>query len=109
MKLAICIVHNRDRNRLHDCLVDAGFKFTVIGSTGGFLREGNTTVLIGFEDERQQALTEIVSGSCSCREQMVTVAPFESGPNAGIPATAVNVPVGGAVVFFLKVDEFQRF
>lgn len=109
MKLAICIVHNRDRNRLHDGLVEAGFKFTVIGSTGGFLREGNTTVLIGFEPDRQENLTEIVSSSCSSREQMVTVAPFESGPTAGIPATAVNVPVGGAVMFFLNVDEFQRF
>ncbi|MCC6404320.1 MAG: cyclic-di-AMP receptor [Fimbriimonadaceae bacterium] len=109
MKLAICIVHNRDRNRLHDRLVEAGFKFTVIGSTGGFLREGNTTVLIGFEAEQKEALSEIVSGACCSREQMVTVAPFESGPSAGIPPTAVNVPVGGAVVFFLNVDEFQRF
>ena len=51
MKLAVCIVHNRDKGRLTDELLKAGFKFTVIGSTGGFLREGNTTILIGSEEE----------------------------------------------------------
>lgn len=94
---------------MHGSLVEAGFKFTVIGSTGGFLREGNTTVLIGFEPDKKDDLTKIISESCCSREQVVTVAPFESGPTAGIPATPVNVPVGGAVVFMLNVDEFLRF
>jgi uncharacterized protein YaaQ len=109
VKLAVCIVHNRDRNRLNERMVEAGFKFTVIGSTGGFLREGNTTVLVGIEDHEAETLKSIVAGSCSSRDQVVTIAPVESGPSGGIPATPLNVPVGGAVLFFLHVDEFCRF
>lgn len=109
MKLAVCIVHNRDRNRLHERLLAGGFKFTVIGSTGGFLREGNTTVLVGIEDEQAEVLKGILGEVCCSRDQVVTVAPFEAGPTGGIPAAPVKVPVGGAVLFLLQVDEFCRF
>jgi uncharacterized protein YaaQ len=109
MKLAVCIVHNRDRNKLTDELLKAGFKFTVIGSTGGFLREGNSTLLIGFEDELAGSLKEIVQASCKAREQMVNVMPFEAAPPGAFIPSPVKVPVGGAVMFFLDVNEFVRY
>jgi uncharacterized protein YaaQ len=109
MKLAICIVHNRDRNKLTDEMLKAGFKFTVIGSTGGFLREGNSTLLIGVEEELVPALKEIVQASCKAREQMVNVMPFEAAPPGAFIPSPVKVPVGGAVLFFLDVDEFVRY
>ena len=109
MKLAICIVHNRDRNKLADELLKAGFKFTVIGSTGGFLREGNSTLLIGLEAELAASLKEIVQQSCKAREQMVNVMPFEAAPPGAFIPSPVKVPVGGAVMFFLDVDEFVRY
>lgn len=110
MKLAVCIMHNRDRNRLTDELVQAGYKFTVIGSTGGFLREGNTTVLIGVEEEQISDLKQLVAENCQAREQVVNVAPYETAPNStGFLSSPVKVPVGGAVMFILPVDEFVRF
>lgn len=109
MKLAICIVHNRDRGRITEELVKAGFKFTVIGSTGGFLREGNTTMLIGVEEENTATLKEIVETNCQSREQIVNVMPFESGPPGAYMASPVKVPVGGAVMFLMDVEEFLRF
>jgi uncharacterized protein YaaQ len=109
MKLAVCIVHNRDRNKLTDELLKAGFKFTVIGSTGGFLREGNSTLLIGFDDELAASLKEIVQASCKAREQMVNVMPFEAAPPGAFIPSPVKVPVGGAVMFFLDVNEFVRY
>ena len=109
MKLAICIVHNRDRNKLTDEMLKAGFKFTVIGSTGGFLREGNSTLLIGVEEELIPSLKEIVQASCKAREQMVNVMPFEAAPPGAFIPSPVKVPVGGAVMFFLDVNEFVRF
>ncbi|MEX2242552.1 MAG: cyclic-di-AMP receptor [Fimbriimonadaceae bacterium] len=109
MKLAVCIVHNRDRNKLTDELLKAGFKFTVIGSTGGFLREGNSTLLIGFDDELAGSLKEIVQASCKAREQMVNVMPFEAAPPGAFIPSPVKVPVGGAVMFFLDVNEFVRY
>ncbi len=109
MKLALCIVHKRDKNKVTDELVRAGFKFTVIGSTGGFLREGNTTFLIGFENDEEAALLGVVESNCQAREQVVNVMPFEAGPQGGFMSSPVKVPVGGAVVFVLPVESFHRF
>jgi uncharacterized protein YaaQ len=109
MKLVVCVVHNRDRNRLSDELVKSGFKFTVIGSTGGFLREGNTTLLAGVEHEELASLQEIVKANCCTREQVVNAAPYEGSPGVAFIASPVRVQVGGAVMFVLEVDEFARF
>jgi uncharacterized protein YaaQ len=109
MKLVVCIVHNRDKGKITDELVKAGFKFTVIGSTGGFLREGNTTFLIGVEEEETTALFELISQNCKAREQLVNVMPFEAAPPGAFIPSPVKVPVGGAVVFSLNVDRFERF
>ena len=109
MKLAVCIIHNRDKNRIIDELVKAGFKFTIIGSTGGFLREGNTTFLIGTQDEEVPILRQVISDNCQSREQLVNIAPYETNPTAAFVPAAVKVPVGGAVLFLLPVSEFERF
>lgn len=109
VKLAVCIVHNRDRNKLTEELVKAGFKFTVIGSTGGFLREGNTTILVGVEPDEQHALLKVIRENCRTREQMVNVMPFEAAPPGAFIPSPVKVPVGGAVVFLIDVERFERF
>lgn len=109
MKLAVCIVHSRDKGRLTDELLRAGFKFTVIGSTGGFLREGNTTILIGVDEPELAALQNVFRENCQSRDQLVNVMPYEAAtPGAFVPSP-VKVPVGGAVMFVLNVDEFVRF
>lgn len=109
MKLAVCIIHNRDKGRVTDELVKAGFKFTVIGSTGGFLREGNTTILIGVPEEDLASLRQVFSANCQSRDQLVNVMPFEAAtPGAFIP-NPVKVPVGGAVMFVIDVESFHRF
>jgi uncharacterized protein YaaQ len=109
VKLAICIVHNRDKNKITDELVRAGFKFTIVGSTGGFLREGSSTFLIGLEDSELPALRAVVEQNCCAREQMVNVSAFEPGPPGAFIPSPVKVPVGGAVLFVMNVDEFHRF
>ena len=109
MKLAVCIIHNRDKSRIIDELIQAGFKFTIIGSTGGFLREGNTTFLIGAHDTEISNLKQLISDNCQSREQILNVAPFDNNPTAAFAPSAVKVPVGGAVLFLLPVEEFERF
>ena len=109
LKLAVCIVHNRDRGRITNELVKAGFKFTVIGSTGGFLREGNTTVLIGAEEAEIATLKALIDQNCQSREQLVNVMPFEAAPPGAFIPSPVKVPVGGAVMFVLDVEQFHRF
>ncbi len=109
MKLVVVIVHNRDKGKLTDELVKAGFKFTVIGSTGGFLREGNTTMLIGTPEEDLPSLRKVIGANCSTRDQLVNVIPFESAPPGAFVPNPVKVPVGGAVVFVLNAEQFDRF
>ncbi len=109
MKLVICIVHNRDKNKVTEELIKAGFKFTVIGSTGGFLREGNTTILVGVQDDELEGLRNLIQANCKAREQLVNVMPFESAPPGAFIPSPVKVPVGGAVIFVINVDEFHRF
>ncbi|MEQ1821518.1 MAG: cyclic-di-AMP receptor [Fimbriimonadaceae bacterium] len=107
MKLVICIIHNRDKNRVTDKLIEAGFKFTIIGSTGGFLREGNTTLMIGTEPSELDPLMELFKEFCCAREQIINVGSMEAP--AGLMGAPVKVPVGGAVVFVLDVGRFERF
>ncbi|HSI73504.1 MAG TPA: cyclic-di-AMP receptor [Fimbriimonas sp.] len=109
MKLAVCIIHNRDKGRVTDELVKSGFKFTVIGSTGGFLREGNTTILIGVEEGEISTLKKVIEQNCQSREQLVNVMPYEAAPPGAFIPSPVKVPVGGAVMFLLDVEQFHRF
>jgi len=109
MKLAICIVHNRDKGRVTEELVRAGFKFTIIGSTGGFLREGNTTFLIGVEESELTTLQKVLSENSQSRDQLVNVMPYEAAPPGAFIPNPVKVPVGGAVMFVMDVEQFHRF
>lgn len=109
MKLCVAIIHQRDKQRVTDELVRAGFKFTVIGSTGGFLREGNSTILVGCQEEELPALNTVFETFCHAREQIVNVPAMDAGPQAGMIPSPVKVPVGGAVIFVLDVEQFHRF
>jgi uncharacterized protein YaaQ len=109
VKLAVCIVHNRDKGRITDQLVKAGYKFTVIGSTGGFLREGNTTILLGIEEAQLGSLEKLIAQNCQSREQLVNVMPFEAAPPGAFIPSPIKVPVGGAVLFVINVEQFHRF
>ncbi len=108
MKLVLCIIHNRDKGKITEELVSAGHKFTVIASTGGFLREGNTTFMIGVEDHNVDAVVSLVGQNCQAREQMVNVTPFEAAPAGTFIPSPMKVPVGGAVIFVLPVERFER-
>lgn len=59
MKLAVFVVDDSRADASVDALVAQGFRVTRLASTGGFLRRGNTTLLVGVEDhevERARAL-----------------------------------------------------
>ena len=60
MKLVIAIVQDEDTPALTDALVSAGHRFTKVSTTGSFLRTGNTSLLIGVEDDQVQAVLGIL-------------------------------------------------
>lgn len=109
MKLIIAVIHNRDKGRVIDALLENQFKFTQVASTGGFLREGNTTLLIGVEDSALDDLLRLLEQNCRTREQFVNPMPPDTAPIGSFLPTPIAVEVGGAVVFVLNVERFERF
>jgi uncharacterized protein YaaQ len=107
MKLVIAVIHDRDIRDASDALLRAGYKFTRVASTGGFLRDGNVTLLIGCEEPELEGLMEIIRTRCRTREQYVNVLPPDAAAGGFIGAP-VKVQVGGAVVFTLDVESFER-
>jgi len=109
MKLVVAVVHNRDKNRVVEDLIRNGFKFTIIGSTGGFLKEGNTTFLVGTDEAEKDTLLRLIQQDCQMREQLVNVLPPDATPVGPFVPNPIKVPVGGAIVFVLDVEQFERF
>ena len=109
MKLVITIVHDRDKNRIAETLLRNNFKFTKLASTGGFLRDGNVTFLIGVEAKRLDELINVIKDSCKTREQYANFVPPDAGPIGVFMPSPVKVLVGGAVIFVVEVDRFERF
>ncbi len=109
MKLVLTVVHDRDKNKISEALLRNGFKFTKIGSTGGFLREGNVTLLIGVEEDQLDKVLSVIGESCKTREQFVNVLPPDAAPVGAFMPSPVKVLVGGAVAFVINVERFERF
>ncbi|MCL4517306.1 MAG: cyclic-di-AMP receptor [Firmicutes bacterium] len=108
MKLVIAVVQDQDVHRLIERLLDGGFSATKLASTGGFLKEGNTTVLVGIEEEKVDQVVQLVRDSCQSRKQLVTpMAAVGTSLNSFIPRP-IEVPVGGATIFVLDVDRFEK-
>ncbi|GGK31930.1 hypothetical protein GCM10010965_25960 [Caldalkalibacillus thermarum] len=109
MKLIIAVVQDKDSSRLSNALVKADFRATKLASTGGFLKAGNTTFLIGVEDERVNEALDIIKQNCKAREQLVApVSPMGGNADSYVPYP-VEIQVGGATVFVVPVEQFEQF
>ena len=108
MKLVIAVVHERDRQPVNDALVAQGFSFTNIASTGGFLREGNATFLIGVQDDDIERVLGVIADNSKTREQHVNVFPPTVEAMGACVPTPVEVEVGGAVCFVVPVERFEK-
>ncbi len=108
MKLLFAIVQNDDQRALTNALIERSISVTRIASTGGFLRGGNSTLMIGVEEDKLEEALEIIKKQSS-RRHIVTV------PATGIPhnidsvAMPMTVTVGGATVFVLEVENSFKF
>jgi uncharacterized protein YaaQ len=86
-RLVIAILRDTDGEAVLKALLDANFRVTQIASTGGFLRRGNSTLLIGVEKERVETAVQLI------REHS---------------APAIDPGLKRATVFVLKVDQFEQ-
>ncbi len=108
MKLILAIVQDKDAHALMSGLVAAEFQATKLVSTGGFLREGNATILIGTEEGRMEAVLAIIQKTCHVREQLVSPLPPVVEPVDSYISAPVKVQVVGAVVFVLDVERMVK-
>jgi len=65
MKLIIAITRSIDGGPVIDQLITRGYRVTRVASTGGFLRRGNVTMLIGVEDAHVQTVIDVFREACS--------------------------------------------
>ncbi|MCI8916520.1 MAG: transcriptional regulator [Oscillospiraceae bacterium] len=106
MKLIIAIINRDDAGAVIQNLSRNGFSSTRLSTTGGFLLAGNVTLLIGVEEERVQPAIDLIREQSHSRKQMV---PAITEMSYGfMPAMPVEVTVGGATVFVVDVERFER-
>ncbi|HHW72357.1 MAG TPA: hypothetical protein GX393_03920 [Firmicutes bacterium] len=105
MKLVITVVEDSDVAFLMESLVKNGFRATKLASTGGFLLQGNTTLLIGVQDREVEPVLQIIRSTCAPRKKIIPQIAPELPTAIGVP---VEIEAGGAIVFVLNIDQFWR-
>ena len=108
MKLILAIVQRDDAGKLVDQLVEKGYRATRIDTAGGFLKARNASILMGVDDEQVDEVLAIIYDNCKTRTKYVTpIAPLLDIAEASV-AYPVEVQVGGATIFVLNVERFER-
>ncbi|MFA7436243.1 MAG: cyclic-di-AMP receptor [Bacilli bacterium] len=106
MKLILAIVSNDDASVLMKELVKEKFSVTKLASSGGLLRKGNTTLMIGSRDDDVDKVVDIITKFSKTRNELV---PSSVISDIGIiPSTPLEVTVGGATIFIVDVEKFKK-
>lgn len=110
MILLAIIVQSEDAGKLADRLVEKGFRLTRLHAKGGFLATGSSVLMLGVDDDRLPAVTEVIEATCHTRTRLINAAPYPgmAGVYAMGTVAPVEVLVGGAVVFGLPVEHHLR-
>lgn len=108
MKLVIAIVHDEDTQDLISKLNETGIGVTKLASTGGFLKSGNTTVLIGVPKAQVELVLKIIGDMCKTRKEVTTTTSIISEAG-GFMTMPIEVIVGGATIFVVDVEQNIKF
>lgn len=108
MKLIVAIVQDEDASRLVSTLMNEGYGVTKLATTGGFLRAGNTTLLVGVEDEKYDGAMAVIEKICSSRKQVASSPSPVAGTTGVYMPYPIEVMVGGATIFVMNVDKFVK-
>lgn len=87
-----------------------GFGVTKLATTGGFLKAGNTTLLLGVDDSRIDEAVHAIESVCKSRKQITTAPSTMLGgmTHGEYQSYPIEVTVGGATLFVLTVDQFMK-
>jgi uncharacterized protein YaaQ len=96
MKLIQAIVHNDDADAVVKAMLAQDFRATRMGSTGGFLRAGNTTIVSGVEEGQVDEVLGIIKQNVQSRLY------------TPVQPQAKKVEISGAIVFVINVERLER-
>ena len=106
MKLVLAIVSNDDASNVSSALTKENYQMTRLATTGGFLRAGNTTLIVVTDDDKVERCIQIIGEESKQRTEIVpSTASYDNGRFASFP---VEVQVGGATIFVVNVEEFYK-
>ncbi|MDF9824318.1 uncharacterized protein YaaQ [Breznakia sp. PF5-3] len=106
MKLILAIMSNDDSHSVSSALTKDNFQVTRLATTGGFLRAGNTTLIVGTDNDKVDRAIEVIGEYSRKRTEVVpSTASYDIGRFASFP---VEVQVGGATIFVLDVEQFVK-
>lgn len=107
MKLIIAIVSSEDSNRVMKHLVKYKYFVTKMATSGGFLKSGNSTLMIGANDEQVEDIIDIISRHSKSRTEIIPNS-VVSEYGGIMPSVPIEVNVGGATIFILDVQQFMK-
>ena len=108
MKLVIAVVQGEDAGQTVQALSGAGISVTKLASSGGFLQQGNATLMIGVDNDRVDDAIALIRENCRERSQYMTPMPPVVEPGEFFMPYPVEVQVGGATIFVVDVDRFEK-
>jgi uncharacterized protein YaaQ len=108
VKLVVAIVNNEDAGALVSALLEKDYRATRLHSSGGFLKQSNATIILGVEETSVEEVMAIISANCMARTQVVNPMPPIMEPGEFFMPYPLEVEVGGATVFVLPVERFER-
>jgi uncharacterized protein YaaQ len=107
MKLLVAIIQNEDEDLLAEALEAEGIASTRIGSSGGFLRSSNVTLIMAVDDTTIDRVLELLSKYCKRRTKYLhTLLPGMEARERFMGA--VPIEVGGATVFVLPLERIEK-
>ena len=106
MKIIYAIVSSDDGNRVTDVLTEHQFSVTRLATTGGFLKKGNATLMIGTDEA-----IDLIHETCGKRQRITCdmPAPGIGAMSTGYMMMPVTVELGGATIFVTDVERFEKF
>lgn len=111
IKIIYAIVSSDDGNRVTDVLNKNQFSVTKLATTGGFLKKGNATLMVGTDEDRVDTAIELIRETCGKRQKITCDIPSPNigSISAGYVMMPVTVELGGATIFVTDVERFEKF
>lgn len=104
MRLIMAVVQSQDAGNLVEALTEHNYRVTRLSSQGGFLREGNVTLLLSVDDVQVDDVIAIVREHCSTRTRYISPMPPIAESGEFYPPAPLEVQVGGATIFVLRAE-----